>query len=303
MTSAKVICDSVSPDGSRLITMEIELHRFILSEFNTHRCFSRNFQSSRAVPVAKMIKQVRENPAMPVHWGANQSGMVAEVELVGGTVSNAKHYWREAAVQAADMAVDLSSCGLHKQVVNRILEPFVWTRGVVTATREGFESFFKLRCHPDAQPEIRALAYKMLEAIDASTPDHLQWGEYHLPYVSREWCPAGSGVIYGRGYDGENSCLTRDIMSAIKVSTSCNAQVSYRVLDDSLDKAVKIYGMLNLPEGGVYKEDPPHFSPTEHVARCDDAAANDGLTGNFGDSAWWQYRKALEVGEEEYFIN
>ena len=304
MTSAKVICDSISPYGSRLITMEIELHRFVLPEFNTHRCFSRNFQSSRAVPVSGMIEQVRNNPAMPVHWGANQRGMVAEEAITEREQIVTESIWECAAEAAADAAEDMMSKGVHKQITNRLLEPFMWTRGVVTATYEGFQSFFKLRCHPDAQPEIKALAEEMEGVLYSSTPDQLQWGEYHLPYVSREWCPAGSGVIYGRGYAGENRCLTRDILSAVKVSSSCCAQVSYRVLDDSLDKANKIYDMLNLPSKGHYPDAPPHFSPTEHVAYCADA---DGLestdTGNFGDADWWQYRKALEKGEEETFIN
>lgn len=306
MTSAKVVCDSVSPEGSRLITMEVELHRFVLSEFNTHRCFSRNFQSSRAVPVAKMIKQVRENPAMPVHWGKNQCGMVAEEEcgsevwiepmvtnclgdLRYGSVQEA---WANAAQNAAHQAEYMVKAGYHKQIVNRLLEPFIWTRGVCTATLEGYQSFFKLRSHADAQPEIKALSEAMEEALAASVPRKLEWGQYHMPYAD----------IYDDGI------LDRDIEDAIKVSTSCCAQVSYRVLDDSLDKAIKIYGMLNLPEGGKYKEDPPHFSPTEHVAVCNPAGelqnCEDNSQGNFGEEAdWWQYRKALENGEENYFIN
>ena len=80
MINAKVICDSVSPSGERLTTVEVEFHRFILPELNTHRVFSRNYQSSRAVPVQKMIDQVRDNPAIPVHWGKNQAGMVADEE-------------------------------------------------------------------------------------------------------------------------------------------------------------------------------------------------------------------------------
>lgn len=278
--SAKIIADSISPCGERLITMEIELHRFILPEFNTHRCLSRNFQSSRAVPIAKLIKQVEEDPATPVHWGKNQSGMVADGELTGYGLSLSKDRWREASKTAIGLAYRLNSYGVHKQIVNRLLEPFMWTRGVVTATLEGFESFFKLRCHSDAQPEIKALADAMRAAVVSSIPRELEVSDYHLPYV--------------------DDIGDMSIEEAIKVSTSCTAQVSYRVLDDSLEKALKVYGMLNLPKNGVYEDDPPHFSPTEHVAKCV-VNANDG-SGNFHSYSWFQYRKALEVGAENLFM-
>ena len=292
--SAKVIAHSKAPNGEELITMEIELHRFILPEFNTHRVFSRNFQSSRAVPVEKMIKQVRNSPAMPVHWGKNQRGMVAEEEFGGGDVEHIKSRWLLAATNAADEAKYLSSIGVHKQVVNRILEPFMKTKGVVTATRDGFESFFKLRSHKDAQPEIKALSDKMMEALYRSSPNVLEVGEYHLPYI--DW----SKDIDGQYFLNEQ---VTSVDEAIKVSASCCAQVSYRVLDDSLEKATKIYDMLNLPERGVYPEDPPHFSPTEHIARVvEDYEHEEYMSGNFVTGTFWQYRKALELGNEDKFL-
>lgn len=294
--SAKIVAHSKAPNGEELITMEIELHRFILPEFNTHRIFSRNFQSSRAVPVEKMIEQVRNFPAFPVHIGKNQRGMVADQELLGKAKHNAEHEWLLAARNAANTAEAMNKLGVHKQVVNRVLEPFMKTKGIVTATRCGFESFFKLRSHKDAQPEIKALSDKMKEAIDNSLPEELRFGEYHLPYVT--WSRDDRGVYFV----GDSSNLNK-VEDAIKVSASCCAQVSYRVLDDSLDKALKIYNMLNLPENGVYPEDPPHFSPTEHVAKVMDSHEHESLmSGNFSTGTFWQYRKALEIGEEDRFI-
>jgi len=293
---AEVICHSRNPSGDELFTLEIQMHRFILPEFNTHRCFSRNFQSSRAVPVEKMIKQVRDHPAMPVFWGANEKGMVAWKQLGVKDKELANNLWVVAANEAADRAECLTMLGTHKQLVNRLLEPFMWTRGVVTATKEGLDSFFSLRCHSDAQPEIKALADAMKDAVHRSTAKELYWGELHLPYVEIEHCPA-SGPIYGRKGD---KCLG-GVENAIKVSVSCAAQVSYRMLDDSLEKATRIYNMLKLPSEGIYKEDPPHFSPTEHVAMADSFGnAVDGICGNFS-SGWWQYRKALETGDEQDF--
>lgn len=278
---AVVICHSKAPNGEELVTMEINLHRFILPEFNTHRVFSRNFSSSRAVPVNKILEQVRNDPAMPVHWGKNQRGMVAEEELDKNFIEVAEGAWVAAANRAADVAEYMvTQMNCHKQIVNRLLEPFMWTKGVVTSTKEGFESFFKLRSHKDAQPEIKALSDAMMKSLEESVPQELEYGDYHLPYI-----------------DSYTS-----LEKAIKTSTSCTAQVSYRMLDGSLEKALKIYDMLNLPENGVYPEDPPHFSPTEHVAKVTNEHLLAEGSGNFNSDTFWQYRKALEQGNEKHFI-
>lgn len=279
--SAKVICHSKAPNGEELITMEVEFHRFILAEINTHRTLSRNYQSSRAIPIKKMIDQVRNDPAIPVYWGKNQRGMVAQEELKSEELYLSQSYWKLAANQAAHVAELMDEQKCHKQVVNRILEPFMWTKGVITGTRKAWEGMFKLRCHPDAQPEYKVLAEKIREAIDNSTPNELDYGDYHLPYVDND-------KFY-------------TVNEAVKISCSCCAQVSYRTLDDSLEKALKIYDMLNLPEKGIEKEDPPHFSPAEHVARVWDHGMK-YLSGNFNSMVFYQYRKALEIGEEHNFI-
>lgn len=198
-------------------------------------------------------------------------------------------FWRICANKTANSAMELQKAGYHKQIVNRLLEPFMWTKGVITATLAGWESFFALRIHPDAQPEIMELAKEIKDAIDKSSYEDLSEGEWHLPYVNSI-----------KDYDS--------LEDAIKVSTSCCAQVSYRMLDDSLDKAKKIYELLNLPEKGLYKEDPAHFSPCEHVAMATSEYYNTeelgllfnetGCSGNFQTCDYFQYRKALEVGVE-----
>ena len=301
--SAKVVAHSKAPNGEELITMELEFHRFILSELNTHRSFSRNAQSSRAVPIEKMIEQVRNSPAIPVHWGKNQAGMVAEKELSLDTVvmdvnymdgsyqSTLEQAWLNAARQAAGTAEMFNYAGVHKQIVNRLLEPFMKTKGVVTATRKAYEAFFKLRCHKDAQPEIKLLAERMRDSLGNSTPNELSYGDYHLPYLTVDI----------------NEMLTED---AIKISASCCGQVSYRKLDDSLAKALKIYDLLILPIDGKYSEEPPHFSPTEHIAKIVDpdlyqaiAYERSEISGNFNSFTFYQYRKALEGGREWEFFN
>lgn len=283
--SAKVIADS-SFSNSRLITLEIELHRFILPEFNTHRSISRNFQSSRAVPVKQMIEQVRNDPAMPVHWGLNEPGMVANQQLEGYTLVDVKGEWMQAAMNAADSAEFMSDEGAHKQIVNRILEPFMWTRGVATATMDDWKAFLKLRLHKDAQPEIKALAYEIGQAIINSSSAELSDGDWHMPYFGDGYYLKGCGI---------------DVEEAVMISASCAGQVSYRKLDDSLEKAKKIYDMLNLPSEGVYPENPPHFSPTEHQVIFERGSCK-SLSGNFHKHGFIQYRKALELGIEKEVI-
>lgn len=286
--SAKVIADSKFRN-TRLITLEVEMHRFILPEFNTHRMISRNFQSSRAVPVQQMIDQVKDNPAMPVHWGKNRPGMQAKEELTGCDLIAAQCDWQSGANAATSVAKRMVELGVHKQVVNRLLEPFMWTKGVVTATEQSWKEFLKLRLHPDAQPEIYTLAEKIKEGIDNSKPVELKQGWWHTPYYA-----GGFWTPFHEDEDCTDYPATLD--EAIMISASCNAQVSYRKLDDSVEKAEKVYGMLNLPVDGVYPEDPPHFSPTEHIARAGDCAER--MSGNFQCNDFVQYRKILENGYE-----
>lgn len=283
--SAKVIADSTFR-YDRLITLEIELHRFVLPEFNTHRSVSRNFQSSRAVPVKQMIEQVRNNPAMPVHWGLNEPGMVANEQLSGYNLVDVKGEWVQAAMNAADSAEFMNEEGAHKQIVNRLLEPFMWTKGVATATIDDWQAFLKLRLHKDAQPEIKALAYEIGQAIINSSSAELSDGDWHMPYFGDGYYLKGCGI---------------DVEEAVMISASCAGQVSYRKLDDSLEKAKKIYDMLNLPSEGLYPENPPHFSPTEHQVMFERGSCK-SLSGNFHKEGFIQYRKALEFGIEKELL-
>lgn len=250
---ARIVADSVSPSGVRITTFELEYHRFIHSELMTHRLFSRNAMSSRAVPIKKMIEQVRSNPATPVHWGANQSGMQAEKEcnnLIGDGECSIEEAWHLTALTAASYAEDMAEAGYHKQVVNRILEPYQMMKTVLTATE--FDNFFWLRCHSDAQPEIKELADCMYKATKKSKPEVLFHGDWHTPYVNHK-CGGKNRITYCVGG------LEVSLEDALKVSSSCCAQVSYRVLDDSLDKALYVYDRL-------VESKPVHASPFEHQA-------------------------------------
>lgn len=262
---ARVVAKSCNKKDkeSVICTFELEYPRFIHSELMTHRLFSRNAMSSRAVPIKKMIEQVRNNPATPIHWGANQAGMQADkecnqkVEIAFDAYHESKidreSAWCYAAEQAAYIAGQMSEAGYHKQIVNRILEPFQMMKTVLTATE--FDNFFWLRRHADAQPEIKELADCMYQAYSEAEAEELKSGEWHTPYVEHFFASDGDSMLE---YHSCNIGISSK--DALKVSASCCAQVSYRVLDNSLDKALAIYDQL-------VDSKPVHASPFEHQAK------------------------------------
>jgi len=253
LITARVLADNISPTGQRMTTLEIEYPRFILAELNTHRMLSKNSASSRAIPVKTMHQHMRENPAQPVHWGKNQAGMQAKQELAGMALADVKFMWQRAQQDAMHWAYQMSErAGLHKQVANRITEPWMLMKTVISGTE--WTNFFWLRDHPDAQPEIAVLAHKMRVAVDESNPVELQPGEWHLPYVvAARYVPTGE-LQY---FDQEFNRLTLE--QARVISASCCAQVSYRKNDDTLEKATKIFRQL-------IESEPCHASPVEHQA-------------------------------------
>lgn len=228
------------------LEMDSEYENFVANGIIVHN--SRNAASSRAIPIGKMIKQVRENPAMPIHWGRNQSGMQAgeEIKQIEG-VGGIKHWWGEVANNTVSEVHEMSVClGLHKQVLNRLLEPFQWMKMIVTATE--WDNFFKLRLHPDAQPEIQELARCMKKAMDESVPQELKHGEWHLPYVDIE-----EHLCYDMGTD-------YDTTEVIKCSVARCARISYLNHDNSnpdIEKDIALADKL-LAAG--------HMSPFEHIA-------------------------------------
>lgn len=247
--SAKVIEDSIAPNGKRLTTLQLQYQRFIHSEVMTHRVFSRGASSSRAIPVSKMVEQVRANPAMPIHWGKNQAGMQANEELDANHKAVAKDLWLRSARLAAEMAEHFIEVGAHKQIANRILEPFQFIHVIVTATE--FDNFFELRCHKDAQPEIQALASEMRRQLLMSQPvyrkrDRSLSINWHLPYVT----PAERLT-----YPDKPEFLA-------KLSAARCARVSYLTHDGqqpTIEKDLELYDRL---VGGR----PLHASPIEHQA-------------------------------------
>lgn len=250
--SSKIIKHSIcASTGKEIVTFEVTYPRIILPEVLTHRVFSRNTSSSRAVPSKKMSYR-SENIFYPSHWGKNKPGMSASEELSGYKLFLGKSLWRASAASAFCVHWLLSKLGGHKQWVNRIIEPYLYIKQIITTTE--LENFFALRIHKDAQPEIQILAETMFMAYNAPHDFHiLDENDWHLPYVN----------IEGDSYYAEGESTPLTIQEAILTSVSACAQVSYRATDFSLEKSKKIFKMLNVFD----KENPVHASPLEHQAK------------------------------------
>lgn len=268
--TAQVIADSIADGCPRLTTLQLRYPRFIHAEFMTHRVFSRNASSSRAIPIDRVIQDVIDDTAMPIHWGANQRGMQAGEELPSGEAE-----WlaaRDCAVYSARLLAD---SGYHKQIVNRILEPFQHINVLVTATE--WDNFFALRDHQDAQPEIQRLAQVMREAMAGSEPDYMSSNEWHTPYITAEDCFETEHEFNdGRTQSGE---LIR------RISAARCASVSYKTVDGkpmTVERALSIFDGLT--------GDPLHASPFEHIALPDP----DNGPGCRNFTGWHQWRSDLE---------
>lgn len=181
--SVRILADSTA-QGVRITTFEATFPRFILSEFNTHREFSRNSASSRAIPVERRIAQVRRTPFVPETFGKNQRGMQSTEALFDADAYAARESWLRAMEVCANEADYQRALGVHKQYANRLIELWGWHTVVVTAT--AWKNFFALRTHRAAQPEMQIIAKMMKEAYDASEPAPLIVGDWHLPYVTSE---------------------------------------------------------------------------------------------------------------------
>lgn len=271
-----IVADSISPAGARITTFQLKYPRMVHAEVMTHRMFSRNASSTRAIPTAKMIEWIKKDPAMPVYWGKNQKGMQATEELTDYSIAEAKRVWLMARDEAVIRAENLMEIGVHKQIASRILEPWAHINVVLTAT--SFDNFFALRCHPAAMPEIQVLAVKMARAYRDNIPVRMCNSDWHLPYVSREEL----GSIWDAGHN-------KVFDTARAISTARCARVSYKTFDGNTpDIASDIDLHDKLRDNG-------HWSPFEHPAMCMDGH----VSGNF--RGWGQYRELLSKSVHKSF--
>ena len=288
MIKAKIIADSLNEaTGDRLTTYNLVYPRYIHAELMTHRQFSRNAASSRAIPTKKFRDDVWDNPVIPKHWGANQKGMQAADELDDKEIITriegvnleeltgekgmtrkhlAEHLWMLAREKMLHIHDLLSLVGLHKQIANRILEPWFHIEIVCSATE--FQNWFALRCHEAAHPDIQALADAMLKEYVENKPVVKKLGEWHLPYGDQE-IPDGI-----------------DWITLVKVCVARCARVAYKNFNGviNVEDDLKLVDRLSASRPG-------HWSPFEHPAQ---AMAESNWSGNF--KGWRQYRK-LFTGE------
>lgn len=264
----KVYCVSV-PSTFLMVRRNGVVHISGNCELMTHRALSKNSSSSRAIPIKKMLDQIESNMAIPVYWGKAKSGMQATEEVNRAAIKVSQDQWGFVYSDVKHTVENLVEIGLHKQVPNRLTEPFQMMKVVISGT--DWDNFFNLRIHPDAQPEICMLAYKMHIAMQESQPVELKEGEWHLPYVDKYDIPVCysdvGGYEYETGYhvfyyDAEVAHTCEQVLTlenAIKYSAACCASVSYRTEGMTLDKAKKIFDML-------VKAEVVHASPFEHLA-------------------------------------
>jgi thymidylate synthase ThyX len=250
---ARILADSISEAGARLTTFEVTIPRIVLAEFNTHRMLSRNSASSRAIPVDKMISLVVDDPYIPTHWGRNQRGMQAGEEVSAPVQFDCELDWLQARNCAVQQARILLERGIHKQITNRLLEPFLWHTVIVTATE--WDNFFHLRNHPDAHPDIQVPAAMMQELLENNEPQWLDYGQWHLPLIQPdEW-------HFFRYREPDRADLKPTSWDeAVKISVGRCARVSYLTHDGKRDPQADIELYERLLKSG-------HMSPFEHVGR------------------------------------
>jgi hypothetical protein len=264
--------------------MEVKLHRFVLAELNTHRVFSRNSASSRAIPISKILERVKTDPAMPLFWGKNQAGMVAAVELDPDKQTMAINTWLNARDNAISSVEKLQEIGVHKQLTNRLLEPWLWHTAIISSTE--WNNYFGQRTainpadgKPFAMPEMYALAKAMEFAYYNNAPTVVNYGEWHLPYITDEdfdWAYNQNQFL-----DGENKNAYHLLKS---ISAGRCARVSYLTHDGKRDPGEDIKLAEKLASAR-----PMHPSPFEHQATPQYELE---VLGNF--RGWHQFRHSFK---------
>jgi hypothetical protein len=284
-TNAKLILASKNAHtGDILYTWVLTFPRVILPEVNTHRVFSRNTASSRAIPARKQRQRVWEDPFVPEYIGANRKGMQAGVELVGWRRTAAEALWRYGRLPALATHWGLEKLGVHKQIVNRMIEPWTWTQQIVSMT--DLKNFFAQRNHKDAEPHFHKLAGEMREAVrwaqwtfermegygdsryvDGTLYQILHYGEWHLPFILR--C--------------SESGLPLELQK--KISAARCARVSYRIPDtDAISTPPEDLELYERLAGS----NPKHLTPLEHQAT---PLREPRRVGNL--RGWRQFRKEI----------
>lgn len=306
--SAKIVADSISPQGDRLISVLCTFPRIILSEVNTHRMLSKNTSSSRAIPFKKMVEAVQNNPFIPIAWQKEHKGMqgseyFTDKEQIEELVEEWL-YVRNTSVTQAKILHDMKAT---KQLVNRLLEPFMWTTMLITGSKEGWDNFFNLRCpqysfgsntndpktwkskkdaikdFPDwvsrndfywntinkgqAEIHIMALAEEIYDAMNESTPKQLQAGEWHVPFENKIDLIDWLDTVNDDGHLDGDLDEQDRLFGIDKVKIS-TAMAAHTSYTTVGNEPVKSYEKWIELHDKLIAYDPPHSSPMEHCARA-----------------------------------
>lgn len=274
MYDCQVLADSIH-DEQRLVTVKVTFPRFILAEVNTHRVFSRNSASSRAIPTERIIERVEDDPFIPETFNKRVKGMGVGEALEGNNVAACRGTWlgaRDFAVRQAKILMDLD---VDKSRVNRLLEPFMWHTAIISSTE--WDNFFALRDHEAAQPEFRILAGLMLDTMRASQPYEKRTHEWHLPFITME---------------EYNECEQN------KIGWEYMAMVSAgRCARVSFDRAHEFEPITESHARAKRLMESGHLSPFEHQARperLDEHGPNWRTSENHSNFIGWiQFRKSI----------
>jgi thymidylate synthase ThyX len=273
--SAKILLDSITPAGARLTTWELRYPRFIHSELMTHRALSRNTASSRAIPASRMRENVLRDPVVPVMFGINQKGMQAFQEVPDRDVAH--RWWMSGLEQAVKLHEEGERLGIHKQIVNRVIEPWMYITAIVSATEWG--NFYHLRHHKDAQPEFQHLVKIMWPIWRRSKPELLLPDQWHMPLIQHGDWEDTALLVSADDLDARLEILK-------KVSVGRCARVSY-LTHNGQRNLLEDVGLHDRLAKTATDGEPGHWSPFEHVAQA--LYGHDSRSGNF--VGWKQYRK------------
>lgn len=301
MYNCRIVADSVAENGARLTTFEVTYPLIIHAEVMTHRMFSRNVASNRAIPVKKLIASVEENPFVPEKFPKNQAGMQNSEWLEGTLAEAARMTWMRSRDSAVNHVKQLLEYDVHKQIANRLLAPFLWTTAVITAT--DWDNFWSLRCHKAAQPEIQKIAYMMRDAYEENEPKKITQGGWHLPYTSDKTIEDVKKVLETEIHAGHFNLFLEQ-----GVGTDTDTEFLDYLIKVSIGRCARV-SYLNHGENNPVEKDfelcerlinSRHMSPTEHVATPLDS---NSYEGNF--RGWKQYRKLLpgESGQSESVVS
>ncbi|UTU07871.1 putative thymidylate synthase [Caulobacter phage C1] len=297
VSTAKVIASSILPNGVRVDTLQLRYWRPVHGEFMTHRDFSRNGASGRAVPVASVL--AREEVYLP-RFKLNKPGMQPGDYLDDAAQAGAEKVWMKAVNACREAAEYLSSkdgFNVHKQWPNRMIEWFGWIDVLVTSTR--WSNWDALRMHPEAQDEIRFLAEAMYEARRNAKVAILKPGEWHKPYVREEEIEAVARLFRDGDLPDDirqalhlmdvphlqDVPLQEKLLLAVSAARAC--RVSYAKMDGTpatLADDMRRFLLLS-------QSKPMHASPLEHQCRSLSMFDIPRLQGNLVGTV--QFRKTF----------